>query len=112
MTDNELLDSYFKPVREMQLPDNGFSVRVMQHLPAHARKSNVVRLCHLWTAFCIFVALALFVAMRGWEIIAYGLLMLANTPQTQQQLLMLAVSAAVVGTIILLDVIQRQRYVI
>ena len=105
MTDNELLEQLFQPMKEMQLADDGFTDRVMKQLP----QRDVWRLSRLWTVFCVVVAVVLFVLLRGWEIIAHGLLMFANTPPTSQQMLTFAVSVGIVGLLALSEVLGRVR---
>ena len=75
-------------MKEMQVADDGFSQRVMQRLP----QRDVRSLSRLWTAFCIVIGVALFVAMRGWELIGYAMVMLLNNPPSQQQMLTAAAS--------------------
>ena len=75
MTDNELLQHFFQPARDLQLSDVGFTDRVMSRLP----RRNALRLSRLWTTSCIVVAVILFFLMRGWEIIGFGLLMTINS---------------------------------
>ncbi len=105
MTDNDLLEQLFRPMKEMQLADEGFTDRVMQQLP----RRDVGSLSRLWTVFCVVVAVVLFALFRGWEIIAHGLLMLANTPPTSQQVLTFAVSVGIVGLLALGEVVSRVR---
>ena len=92
MTDNELLEQLFQPMKEMQLADGGFTDRVMKQLP----QRDVWRLSRLWTVFCVVVAVVLFVLLRGWELIAHGLLMFA-------------VSVGIVGLLALGEVVSRVR---
>ena len=106
MTDDELLEQLFQPMKEMQVADDGFTDRVMQQLP----QRDVWRLSRLWTVFCIVVAVVLFVLMRGWEIVAYGLMMLVNTPPTSQQVLTFALSVGIVGLLALGETVSRVRY--
>lgn len=106
MTDNELLEQLFRPMKEMTVADDGFTDRVVERLP----QRNAWRLSRLWTIFCIVVAVVLFLLLRGWEIVAYGLVMFANTPPTSQQVLTFAVSAGVVGLLALAEVISHVRY--
>jgi len=113
MTDNELLEKFFQPARQMDIADNGFTERVMQQIAIHdvrQKAFDASRLSRLWTAFCVIVAVTLFVLMRGWEPISYGLMMLINTPPTQQQMLTLFVSVVVVGLLVIGDIIGRERY--
>jgi hypothetical protein len=107
MTDNELLEQLFRPMKELQIADNGFTERVVSRLP----QRDVRKLSHLWTAFCVVVAVALFVMVRGWEAVGYALLMWANNiGATQQQLLLFALSAGVAGLLVAAEVFNRERY--
>ena len=93
MTDNELLEQLFQPMKEMQLADDGFTDRVMKQLP----QRDVWRLSRLWTVFCVVVAVMLFVLLRGWEIIAHGLLMFA-------------VSVGIIWLLAGVELVSRERY--
>jgi len=104
MTDNELLEQLFQPIKEMEIADDGFCERVMQQLPHR----NIRRLSHLWTIFCIVTGITLFVLLRCWEPIGYALLMFLNTPPTHQQLLLFGVSLGIAGIIVLVDIISRE----
>ena len=64
---NDLTD-LFKQAAQQQIEDNGFTERVMQNLP-DARTDNVRRLSRLWSLFCILVALGLFFAFGGWQVL-------------------------------------------
>ena len=64
---NDLAD-IFKQAAQQQIEDNGFTERVMQNLP-DARTDNVRRLSRLWSLFCILVALGLFFAFGGWQVL-------------------------------------------
>ena len=69
MTDNnQILEDFFKQAAQQQIEDNGFTERVMQQLP-DARTDNVRRLSRLWSLFCILVALGLFFAFGGWQVL-------------------------------------------
>ena len=105
MTDHELLEQFFEPARRMQVADDGFTDRVMSRLPRH----DVRWLSRLWTVFCIVVAVVLFVVLQGWESIVHGIYTLVTTPPTQQQLLMLVVSAFVVGLLAVSEILSRER---
>ncbi len=106
MTDNQLLESFFQEARQATVPDNGFTERVMQQVPDR----RMLTLSRLWTVFCVAAAALLFILLRGWEMIAYSLLMLVNTPPTQQQLIMLAASAGVIGLLVFAEFVGRERY--
>ena len=62
------LADLFKQAAQQQIEDNGFTERVMQNLP-DARTDNVRRLSRLWSLFCILVALGLFFAFGGWQVL-------------------------------------------
>jgi hypothetical protein len=115
MTDNELLEKLFKEARQMEVADNGFTQRVMQQLPQaeayHPLLRSRLALSRLWTGFCITVAVVLFVLMRGWELIGYGLLMLMNNSQALKDNLVLFVALAVVGgAACIYETVRRERY--
>jgi hypothetical protein len=114
MTDNEMLEQLFRPMKDLKLPDEGFSARVMQQLPQRSRWSALssrVFLSRLWTAFCVAIAVALFVLLRGWELMAYGLLMIVNNlAVVRNSLLVAAVVAVVLGLMYVSDVVRRERY--
>ena len=79
MTDKEkiLIDDFFegrndlaeifKQAAQQQIEDDGFTERVMQNLPEKA--VSVRRLSRLWSLFCILVAMGLFFAFGGWQVI-------------------------------------------
>lgn len=90
----------------MEIADDGFTERVMRRVPSR----NTQTLSRLWTVFCVALGVLLFVLLRGWEVMAYGLLMLVNTPPTHQQLLMFAASAGVIGVLAIVELLGRERY--
>lgn len=65
--DNLLIQSFFDSHRQPSIPDNGFSERVMRHIPRH-RLSRTVILSRRWTVLCTCVAIVLFVALGGADI--------------------------------------------
>lgn len=72
--DNILLEQFFKEAAMPPLEDDGFSERVMQRLP---RRSNW--LVHLWTLFCVGVAMAIFIQAQGWKtLVSYAMLFLTH----------------------------------
>ena len=72
--DNILLEQFFKEAAMPPLEDDGFSERVMQRLP---RRSNW--LVHLWTLFCVGVAMAIFIQTQGWKaLVSYAMLFLTQ----------------------------------
>ncbi len=99
-TDDQLLQAFFADNRMEEIPDDGFSDRVMQALAKRRR------LEHLWTAACVAVGIVAAVVCQGWEQIqgwlfsmkidflltgSRALTHLADAiPQTQNLLMMLA----------------------
>ena len=69
MTDREniMLEDFFKQAAQQQIEDNGFTERVMQHLP-ESSVEQVRRLSRLWTIFCGAVGLVLFFLLGGWHV--------------------------------------------
>ena len=106
MTDDQLLEKLFQPARELTVADDGFTQRVMEQIP---RRQPTLLFSRLWTVFCIVVATLLFVAMNGWGLIALTAQQLVCMQPTQHTLLMLIVSATVVGTVIVGEVVNRER---
>lgn len=108
-TDDQLLQAFFADNRMEEVPDDGFSDRVMQALPSLEQEQALVkrrRLEHLWTAACVAVGIVAAVVCQGWEQIqgwlfsmkidflltgSRALTHLADAiPQTQNLLMMLA----------------------
>ena len=119
-TDDQLLQAFFADNRMEEIPDDGFSDRVMQALPGLEPEKTVLtldqdqdqalakrrRLEHLWTAACVAVGVVAAVVCQGWEQIqgwlfsmkidflltgSRALTHLADAiPQTQNLLMMLA----------------------
>ena len=78
-TDDQLLQAFFADNRMEEIPDHGFSDRVMQALPGLDSEKTVltldqdqalakrIRLEHLWTAACVAVGVVAAVVCQGWE---------------------------------------------
>ena len=78
-TDDQLLQAFFADNRMDEVPDDGFSNRVMQALPALEQEKTVPafeqeqalakrrRLEHLWTAVCVAIGVIAAVVCQGWE---------------------------------------------
>jgi hypothetical protein len=107
MTDNELLEQLFRPAREMQIADDGFSEQVMRRLP---QRRDVKWLSHVWTIFCVSVAVVLFTFMGGWQSIALGLFTWVSTLPNLQHLLMLVLTAGVLLVVAVTEVVRRELY--
>ena len=79
-----LLKQLFEEAAKQTIEDNGFTERVMMNLPeTDLAESRVRRLSHLWTLFCVGVALIAFWLAKGWPILegflSGGKQMLINT---------------------------------
>lgn len=69
-TDDQLLQAFFADNRMKEIPDDGFSDRVMQALPGLEQEQALAkrrRLEHLWTAACVAVGVVAAVVCQGWE---------------------------------------------
>ena len=72
-TDDQLLQAFFADNRMKEIPDDGFSDRVMQALPALPDTDTAMslvkrqRLEHLWTAACVAAGIIIAVVCQGWE---------------------------------------------
>lgn len=87
-TDDQLLQAFFADNRMEEIPDDGFSDRVMQALPGLEPEKTLLaldqektvlsleqeqalakrrRLEHLWTAACVAVGIVAAVVCQGWE---------------------------------------------
>ena len=69
-TDEQLLQAFFADNGMVEIPDDGFSDRVMQALPALEQEKALAkrrRLEHLWTAACVAVGVIAAVVCQGWE---------------------------------------------
>ena len=67
--DERLLQSFFADC-QIDIPDDGFSDRVMQALPSSEMEKEVAkrrRLEHLWTAACVAIGIVAAVVCQGWE---------------------------------------------
>lgn len=67
--DEQLLQSFFADC-QTELPDDGFSDRVMAALPStEAEKAAIMRrrMEHVWTLVCVAIGLVAAVVCQGWE---------------------------------------------
>lgn len=92
MTDDQLLEKFFAEARQAEVPDNGFTERVMSRVPT----GRAAVLSRLWTVLCVAVAAVLFVALRGWDMIAYVLMMTLNNAAHLQNIILTAIVLGVV----------------
>lgn len=70
--DEELLKRFFAHSSCMQVPDDGFSRRVMQRLPGRAR-SRLSVAYSLWTGLCIAACVVVFFVSNGIMLFTHGL---------------------------------------
>ena len=63
-----LLKQLFEEASKQTIEDNGFTERVMMNLP-EVSGSRIRRLSHLWTLFCVAVALIVFWVVNGWPVL-------------------------------------------
>ena len=76
--DNDrLLQQFFSEAASQQIEDNGFTERVMQHLPS--RMNWFVR---IWNTVCIVLFAVLFVVFQGWDLLAVQLEVMLRTMST------------------------------
>ena len=107
--DDLLLEQFFQAARAEQLPDNGFTHRVMTRLP-----ERQLRLSKLWTAACIVMGVfgrhKLIPAIspgKTWEGTIIGVLI--TMPTTSSQLLHLMLCGVVLTALIAAELIRRER---
>jgi len=69
--DNDLLlKQFFQDAAQQQIPDNGFTERVMQHLPQRSPlAAHRTLLTRLWNLCCVVVFAILFVLIDGWDLL-------------------------------------------
>lgn len=106
MIDNDelLLEQFFQQAREVQLPDDGFSRRVINRLPERAMRQS-----RLWTAVCVAVSLVLFTLVGGWQILLGWCLKVMTVVPTTEQLVQLWLSLLVVSVIVVSELLRRER---
>ncbi len=69
-SDEQLLQAFFADNMMAEIPDEGFSDRVMLSLPALEQERALVkrrRLEHLWTVVCMAIGVIAAVVCQGWE---------------------------------------------
>ena len=100
-----LLEQFFYAARMEQLPDDGFTHRVMMRLPERQE-----RLSHIWTAVCVIAALAVFTLIGGWQQVAAGIVRVLSSVPTTTQILQLMVCGAVLTTLAAAEVMRRGEF--
>ena len=87
MTDNNdlLIEKFFKQAAQQQIEDNGFTDRVMERVAQ--TKPSTRRMSILWTWSCVFIALALFILLGGWESLKATMMVWMTTALTSLEVL-------------------------
>ena len=81
--DNLLLEGFFKEAARQQIADDGFSERVMTAVDESMRMNRRYTLyIHLWTLFCIVVAVILFFVAGGTDMLKASIWSLLHTAFT------------------------------
>ena len=103
MTENndKLLIDFFAENRQ-EKPDNGFTRRVMRHLPDRTR-----RISQLWVTFCFTLALVLFFAFDGLQLVL-GTLRETFTVAAQSGVTEASPKSLLVAGIVLLFLLYRK----
>ena len=103
MTENNdrLLVAFFAE-HQQDIPDHGFTHRVMRHLPDRTR-----RISQLWVTFCFTLALVLFFTCDGLQLIL-GTLRETFTAATQSGITELDPKSLLVAGIVLLFLLYRK----
>ncbi|MCR4852324.1 MAG: DUF5056 domain-containing protein [Prevotella sp.] len=65
--DEELVELFFNE-QKTEIADDGFTHRVVSHLPGQSSRLN-----HIWTTICIVLTIAAVILSRAWEA-AWGML--------------------------------------
>lgn len=110
-TDDELLMQFFSAAKQ-EIPDNGFSEKVMQRLPQRARRMN-----RIWSTICFAIGMAIFLLFDGiadlrmlagqvmGDVCGY----LSSIDLTGFSPLLLLASTAILGTVALYNILSTQR---
>ena len=105
--DDKLLGRLFSEAAHAEIPDGGFSRRVMRSLP-----DGTLRRVRLWRAVCVAACVVLCVALRLWREAAEWFAEAAAAPVAPAQppvLLHMAVAVAVVLALVVREALDRER---
>lgn len=105
MTDEELVRQFFLEAKHKTIADEGFTERVMSHLPT----DDATRRSRWWTLFCVAVFVVLFASLGGWQLVGDTLQRIALHQPSWLQVLTLPIAAAVVGLLSVDDLLRQQR---
>ena len=83
--DNDLLlKQFLQEAAQQQIPDNGFTERVMQRLPQRSPlAAHRTLLTRLWNLCCVVVFAILFVLIDGWDLLAVQFEVMLRTMAVQ-----------------------------
>ncbi len=101
-TDNDKLLQGFFAENKREIADNGFSRRVMHHLPD---RSN--RLSRIWSAFVMLVSVVLFVGLGGLEA-AWGTIREVFVSMINHEVTSLDPKSIIIATVVLLFMATRK----
>lgn len=106
MTDHDelLLEQFFQQARNTQLPDAGFTRRVMSRLPERS-----LRLSRLWTAFCLVLIALLFFLGGAWKLLLADVLAYFHTATMPAILVQAILCAAAFTALAAAEVLRRER---
>ena len=100
-----LLEQFFQKARMEQLPDDGFTHRVMMRLPARQQ-----HLSQIWTVACIITALTIFTFIGGWHQVASGIVRVLSSAYTPMQLLQLMFCGAVITILAATELMRQEKF--
>lgn len=101
--DDKLLSQFFADNRH-EIEDNGFSHRVMRHLPHHCYKC----IAQLWNVLTFILAIVLFVVLDGWELILQTLRETFNSVVLQSSAANLDPKSLLLVVVVLLYFVYRK----
>lgn len=94
--DDKMISQFFQNEKK-EINDNGFSNRVMRHLP-----NRVDKLSNMWAAFCTAVAIILFFVFNGLEAIL-NILREAYSGTMQSSIAHLDLKSLLIAAIVLIS---------
>ena len=99
---DQLLEQFFQPAKNVELEDNGFTERVIKQLPDRA-----LRLSHWWTFFCVILGVVAFFVFRGWEPIMIGLMSLLKTNIGELHPIPFIMTMGVISCLAVIELVQK-----
>ena len=113
--DEQLLEQFFKPLRDVEVPDAGFAERVMESLPevqpdVIGRSSQrYAWLSRIWTTACVVLGCGLFVVADGWGLLWAALLPMVQAVPAWMLLLVLLGGLFLTGFWLIGETLRRDR---